>query len=101
MLRDSLGVRPSFRRLVPLEEVIAQARGRGVGTKAVRNAYFDLIAGVGTELYVLTLAEPSEIAGAAGERIAEGVMRARLGQVSVHPGFDGEYGRVDLWAEDC
>ena len=100
MLRDSLGVRPSFRRLVPLEEVIAQAMGRGVGTKAVRNAYFDLIAGVGTELYVLTLAEPSEIAGAAGERVAEGVMRARLGQVSVHPGFDGEYGKVDLWAED-
>ena len=89
--------RPPFRRLVPLEEIIAEALGRGVGSKAVRDAYFRAIGRVGTELRALTEANAEEIAAAAGERVAEGVMRARAGDVSVEPGFDGQYGAVRIW----
>lgn len=92
--------RPPFRRLVPLEEIIAEALGRGVGSKAVREAYFQAVGRVGTELRALTEADAEEIAAAASERIAEGVMRARAGDVSVEPGFDGQYGAVRIWGAD-
>ena len=92
--------RPPFRRLVPLEEIIAEALGRKVGSKAVRDAYFRALGRDGTELRALTETDAEEIAAAAGERIAEGVMRARAGDVSVEPGFDGQYGAVRIWGAD-
>lgn len=92
--------RPPFRRLVPLMEIIAEALGRKVGSKAVRDAYFRAIGRVGTELRALTEADAEEIAAAAGERVAEGVMRARAGDMSVEPGFDGQYGAVRIWDAD-
>ena len=99
-LRGTETERPPFRRLVPLAEVVAEALGRGVASKAVQRTCLDLAARVGSELHVLTAAGPSEVEQAAGERVAEGVLRARLGQVRVRPGFDGEYGSVQLWEDD-
>ena len=100
MLRGTESERPPFRRLVPLAEIVAEALGYGVASKAVQRACLDLAARVGPELHVLTGAGPSEIGQVAGERVAEGVMRARLGRVSVRPGFDGEYGSVQIWDDD-
>ncbi len=57
-----------------------------------------LIENVGPELDVLIAATPAAIESVAGERVAEGVLRARLGQVEVSPGFDGEYGKVRIWS---
>lgn len=96
-LRGTETERPPFRRLVPLAEVVAEAVGRGVASKAVSRICFDLAARVGSELHILTAASESEIREVASKRVAEGVMRARLGQVRVRPGFDGEYGTVQLW----
>ena len=100
-LRGTETERPPFRRLVPLAEVVAEAVGRGVASKGVQRVCLDLIARVGSELHILTAAGESEIREVAGERVAEGVMRARLGQVCVRPGFDGEYGTVQIWGSDA
>ena len=100
LLRGTESERPPFRRLVPLAEVVAEALGYGVSSKTVQRTCLDLAGGVGPELHVLAAADPSEIEQVAGERVAEGVMRARLGQVRVRPGFDGEYGAVQLWDDD-
>jgi DNA helicase II / ATP-dependent DNA helicase PcrA len=32
--------------------------------------------------------------------IAEGIMRVREGRVSIEPGYDGEYGKVHIFAEE-
>lgn len=96
-LRGTETERPPFRRLVPLPEIVAEALGRGVASKAVSRACLDLAARVGPELYILTAAGQQVLADVAGERIAEGVMRARSGQVVIRPGFDGEYGAVRIW----
>ena len=100
VLCDPAGVRPPFRRLVGLAEVIAEAVGRGPGTKTVRTMYSRLITGVGNELHVLQSASPEAIAAVAGERVAEGVARSRAGDVTVSPGYDGVYGTVRLWGDE-
>ncbi len=97
LLHDSERARPPFRRLLPLEEIIAQSQERRVAARSVRAAYLNVIEGVGSEVHVLTAAEASEIAAVAGERVAEGVLRARRGEVGASPGFDGVYGAVKVW----
>ena len=97
MLSDPAGVRPPFRRLVGLEEVIAEALGRRRATKGVQQIYSRLVARVGNELHVLTSAPLDAVASVAGERVADGVARSRAGDVAVSPGYDGVYGTVRLW----
>ena len=95
--RDPLAKRAPFRRLVPLDEVIAAATERGASTKGVRLLYDELVDAEGSELRVLAEASFEAIAAVAGERVAQGVLRARTGQVEITPGYDGLYGDIKLF----
>ena len=88
--------RPPYRRLVPLQEIIAEAMGRGVETLGVQRLYGRMVEELGPELTILQHVSEDDLAAVAGERVAEGVGRARRGEVSVAPGYDGVYGRVSL-----
>jgi PHP family Zn ribbon phosphoesterase len=93
---DPSGRRPPFRRLVPLDEVIAAALGRGPATKGVRAAYNHLITIVGSELHVLENVPFADLVAASNEAIARAIIDVRLGNVTVQPGYDGVYGTVTL-----
>ena len=83
-----------FRRIVPLEEIIAEALGVGVGTQTVERDYQALLYRFGTEFTVLLEAPAEELHKAAPPKIAEGILRVREGRVTVEPGYDGEFGKV-------
>ncbi len=89
--------RPAFRMLVALERILSEALGVGLQTKKVRNAYLELLGELGDELSVLIEASEPDIAAVAGERVAEGVCRVRRGDISIEPGYDGEYGKISVW----
>ena len=91
--------RPPFKRLAPLREILAESIGAGVGTKKVRVLYDRLVERFGTELATLMDAPISEIDFATDERTAEGIDRARRGAVEVEPGYDGVYGKLQIWPE--
>ncbi len=86
--------RPPFIRLIPLVELIAEAMDRGPAAKAVGNQYDGLVRHFGSELQVLMNASAMELEDVAGESIAQSVLRARVGDVTVEPGFDGVYGKI-------
>jgi len=88
---------PGFKHIVPLEEIVADAFGRGKTAKSVGVTYRDLLEKLGPEFDVLLDVPTSEIAVVAGERVAEGVSRVRDGNVLVNPGFDGQYGTVKVF----
>jgi PHP family Zn ribbon phosphoesterase len=88
-----------FRRLVPLEEIIAEALGVGTGTQAVEREYRQLISVCGSELSVLLRAQDGALHAATSERIVEGILRMRRGELRVEPGYDGEYGTVRIFGE--
>lgn len=103
---DSLGLRwtknenrPPYVCLVPLIEVISEAVGYGKASKKVFFEYQNLIEKLGDELSILTKVKIEEIAGIAGEKLAEGIDRVRKGNIYISPGFDGEYGKVKVWPE--
>ena len=88
---------PPFIKLVPLNEIIAEALYSTVSSKKVKDLYESLCARFGSEFNILLKASPAEIKREAGERIAEGVERVRKGDIVILPGFDGQYGVVKIW----
>ena len=86
-------------RLIPLEEVIAEGMGYRVGTKAVETEYERLVEKGGSEFQILLDATPEELASFVPAAILEGIIRMRQGKVSIIPGHDGVYGKINLFPE--
>ena len=89
-----------FKRLIPLEEIIADVLGVGVGTKRSREEYEKLIAKFGNEFAVLLDASPGDLQSATLPEVAEGIKRVREGKVFIDPGYDGEYGKIKIFSEN-
>lgn len=89
-----------FRKTIPLEEIIAEAKGMGVASKAVREEYKNLIKRLGSEFKILLEISPEQIERASSAEIAEGVSRVRRGKVSIEPGYDGEFGRIKIFKDE-
>ena len=91
--------RPPFKRVVPLAQILAEALSVGERTKKVGKAYTELTDAFGSEFTVLLEARLDDLAGVAGERIADGIRRMRSGEIEVEPGYDGVYGAVRIWPD--
>ena len=87
-----------YKNLIPLIEIIAEARGFGVQSKAVNKEYTEAIEHFGTEFEILMRASEADLKKGLTERTAEGVIRVRKGNVNIAPGFDGEYGKIKLFS---
>ncbi|HOF83950.1 MAG TPA: endonuclease Q family protein [Candidatus Aminicenantes bacterium] len=94
--RAASGLIPA-RRLVPLEEIIAEAAGHRPGGRPGRTLYFSLIREFGNEHRILTEIPPAEIRRAAPGRLAAGIERVRRSRMTVSPGYDGTYGRIKIF----
>jgi PHP family Zn ribbon phosphoesterase len=86
-----------FRKLAPLEEIIAEAFGIGKTSKKVENEYHDLINRFGSEFDILMELDIGEIAEASNSQVAEALRRVREGKVNIDPGYDGEYGKIRIF----
>jgi len=87
--------------IVPLAELIGEAKGMGRDTMGVSRVYESLCSSLGGEFNVLLWAEIGEIAGLAGREIADGIARMRKGQVTVDEGYDGVFGTVSVFSKDA
>lgn len=98
------GFRPAqarpFESLVPLPEVIAASIGFTPASAKVRTRYDALLHSLGPEFTILREAPLEEIVHAAGPSVAEGIRRMRAGEVTLSPGYDGEYGKIHLLGEE-
>lgn len=94
------GYRPAnalpFESIIPLPEVISSSIGVSSSSKKVTDTYESLLHQLGTEFYILRECPLEEIRHVAGPCIEEGIRRLRTGQVECTPGFDGEYGKIQL-----
>ncbi len=91
---------PPFLSLIPLEEIIAEAFGMGVGTKGVEQEYRGLINKFGNEFKIMVDAPSHELKRAAKPEIAEAIIRTREGKVKIEPGYDGEYGKIKIFQKE-
>ncbi|MFH0926886.1 MAG: UvrD-helicase domain-containing protein [bacterium] len=88
-----------FKSLVPLQTVIAEVIERKSLTKPGNLIYTKLLNKLGNELDILLDIPLDQIKKNAGELLAEAIRRLRNRELSVSPGFDGQYGEVRIFKE--
>jgi PHP family Zn ribbon phosphoesterase len=88
---------PGYHSLIPLPEIIAEARGVGANSKAVADEYMKMLVRLGNEFKIVMDMPLEEIEQAAPPLVAEGIGRMRARKVHIEPGYDGEYGKVKIF----
>ena len=86
-----------YESLVPLPEVISACMGYSTASKKVQGCFEQMLQKLGTEFDILRNVPAEDIKSCAGERIAEGIENVRTGNVKRIPGYDGEYGKIELF----
>lgn len=88
--------RPEYLHLAPLAEIIMMALGHAsITTKGVKTAWESLVKKFGNEVAVLLDAEPEQL-DIVSPKIIDAIMAFRKGEVIIHPGGGGQYGRIEL-----
>lgn len=103
---DSFGVRwihpigrqrPPYTMMVPLMEILGESYEVGVGSKKVIEGYQNLVASLGSEFKILFETNIPDIEKIAGAKVAEAVSKVRSGDIAIEPGYDGVFGKVNIW----
>jgi uncharacterized protein (TIGR00375 family) len=89
--------------LIPLKEIIGELLETGGASKKVEAAYGTLIEKAGNEFSLLLdmsleKIETLNCPGISGELLVKAIGRMRRGEVSISPGYDGEYGVIRTFA---
>lgn len=86
-----------FMSAVPLDQIIADARGVGMQSRAVWKEYEEAVVRFGGELNIVTNATENELRAGLMPLTAEGVLRVRNKKLNIVPGYDGEYGVIQIF----
>ena len=89
-----------YKNLIPLQEVIADALHKGVGTKQGKAEYEKLVEAFESEFAILLDIKREELEQVTLPEIAEGIVRVREGKVTIEPGYDGEYGKIEIFGKE-
>ncbi len=89
------------RSIVPLPEIIAATlRVKSTHSKKVSALYEKVLQDLGNEFYILIDAPLPDIKTAGGSELAEAIRRVRAGELSITPGYDGIYGKVQIFGDN-
>ena len=92
---------PAYVKLVELDKIIAAALGiKSRTSKKVLAEYQRMIQIYGPELNILLDVKVEDLKVSALPRVAEGIKRVRAGNLHIKPGFDGQYGVVQIFSDE-
>jgi len=90
---------PEQRHLIPLEELIADAKGVNATSIKVQESYEKALIKGGNEFEILLDKSFDELCKIFDEKIAEGIIKMRMGKVNIAPGYDGEFGKISIFKD--
>jgi len=91
---------PGYKSLIPLIEIVADALGVGKESMGAQREYNSLIQRLGSEFDILLFISKDEILAKCPPKIAKGIISVREGRVKVLPGYDGVYGKIEIFGKD-
>lgn len=89
-----------FKKLIPLNEIIAEAFGTTPTSVKVHQEYKKLISSLGNELKILMKTPVEDIKKIAHPMVTEGIKRIREDKLHIEAGYDGEYGTVHIFSPE-
>lgn len=89
---------PPFLSLVPLTDILAELFQAGPKSTKVAHAYRTALERLGPELPILVDLEPEHIATSQIPLLPEAIRRVREKRLHIRPGFDGEYGAIEIFS---
>ena len=97
------GVKPPgshpYYNIIPLADILSEMLRVGPKSKKVQRQYRNVLEKLGPELKVLHDLSAEKIEQARVPLLAESIRRMRENRVYIHPGYDGEFGRVKIFEE--
>ncbi|MEW6610370.1 MAG: endonuclease Q family protein [Patescibacteria group bacterium] len=92
--------RPAYRSLVPLPEMISEGMELGKHSKAVSTIYETFVGSHASEFDILMRKSLDELKSFMDPVVVRGIERMRNGEVRKTPGYDGVYGRVEVFTDE-
>ena len=86
-----------YRCSIPLADILAETFNRGAKTKTVQQCYQKVINALGPEFEILHTVEIEEIRKTGIPQLDEGISRMRRNEVVISPGYDGQFGKINLF----
>lgn len=96
LLRDA----PSFKKLIPLQEIIGEAFHTRPESAGVQQEFRKLLNHFGNELKILLKVPIEELKNFTHPLVSEGIKRIREDKVLIEPGYDGEYGIIHIFSQE-
>lgn len=96
---DKKHTHPSFVKLVPLLEIVAESLESTTMSQKTKQLYDRLLNEFGSEMEILLKTPIDNLRSFAGDRLGESVQKVREGNIEIIPGYDGEYGIVKIWKD--
>jgi len=88
-----------FKKLVELDKIIAEALNiKNRQSMTVQKEYNNLINRFGTEMEILLDLDLRKVSQEIDYRIIEGIKKVRKGGLIIKPGFDGQYGEINIFS---
>ncbi len=87
--------RPSYRSIIPLQEIIADVRGVSKQSKKVKTEYEQLVAQA-SEYEILVKMNEAELSEYVSQPLIEAILAVRSGEVEIQPGYDGIFGTISI-----
>jgi uncharacterized protein (TIGR00375 family) len=88
---------PPYQSIIPLAEIISETLETGVSSKAVTTMYYRLVEKLGNEFKILLETPLDDIETAGSPMLREAISKMRLGNITVTPGYDGEFGKIKIF----
>ncbi len=89
-----------YKRLVPLVQIIASVLKKGEISDTVKREYHRIVKDLGSEFAVLLDLSEEKLYSSLSPEMAKAIIKVRKGDLNVIPGYDGEYGKVEISDEE-
>jgi len=85
-----------FKKIVPLDQIIASIMNKELTSQIVQKTYFEIINRVGPEFDIFLKIDENELEDKIDKKVFEGIKNVKKGNVIIKPGYDGEFGKVEI-----
>jgi len=89
-----------FYSIIPLKEILSEILKVGRDSQKVMKNYQHCLYVLGSELLILNSVKFSDIESAEIPMLKEAIKRMREGNIHIVPGYDGEFGKLQIFTED-